>query len=138
MSRDEIARLCAEHDRFLAECVSEQPVRALVRKSDAGAGLIFKTVEDALQAPQLDGAAASSDETLALFALDQFSQACVERFKMLDRENIRLRAQLDGRVATPRTPEIIQAKEARCIAAILSVSTTQPRLPGRVSNSPRR
>jgi hypothetical protein len=64
-----------------------------LKKSHQEAGLIFKTVEDALQPAPQHGGAASDDETL--YALDVFSAAVTEKFRRLDRENIALRAKLD-------------------------------------------
>jgi hypothetical protein len=83
----------AEHAEWLAR--REAQARPFVRKSEDPAGLIFKTVENA-PAPALQPDAANfshDDETL--YALNEFSEAVVERFREIDRENIRLKAQLD-------------------------------------------
>jgi len=46
--RDEIRELCLAHDKLMAEQASEPIKRPPVSESDTDAGLVFKTVEDAM------------------------------------------------------------------------------------------
>jgi hypothetical protein len=82
----------AEHAEWLAR--REAQARPFVRKSDDPAGLIIKTVENEPSPATYTHAETSIDETL--HALDVFSAATVDKFRALDRENIRLKAQLDA------------------------------------------
>ena len=102
ITRDEIARLCAEHDRFLAECASEQTVRALVRKSDNPAGLVFRTTESA-PAP---AATAAAEPSAAPFDVQQLEDALVE-LVVLERKLTR--SERDAAIA-PLTVEIAELR----------------------------
>jgi hypothetical protein len=83
----------AEHAEWLAR--REAQARPFVRKSEDPAGLTFKTVENApAPAAQPDAANFSHDDE-TLYALNEFSEAVVERFREIDRENIALKAKLD-------------------------------------------
>jgi hypothetical protein len=116
ITRDEIARLCAEHDGFLAECASEQPVRALVQKSDAGAGLVYRMTEnEPAAAPVAD--AVLSDSDLAAddplgYAMVKFTEACDRRFERLERENSYLRGQIDTLLAMLGKSEMVSNLKA--------------------------
>jgi hypothetical protein len=93
IGRDEIRRLCLEHDRFMAEA-RESLRRSPIRESDPGA-LVYKAMDNnALVAAPAADAEASDVETL--HALNEFSAALVEKFKVLERENAYLRGQLDA------------------------------------------
>ena len=106
--RDEIRQLCAAHDRFMAEQASEAIRRPPVSESATDAGLVFKTVDDAL-VPAAESAAEPSDETLGLFG-DQRDQMLAQslgiiiaelrrewrqEIKRLERKNVELRARVD-------------------------------------------
>jgi hypothetical protein len=86
ITKDEIAQLCAAHDRFMAEQASEPMRRLPVSETDAG-GLIFKDYDNnALQpAPQPESEPfdAAQREVLAHVVAQQQDHEYAEREKAL-------------------------------------------------------
>jgi hypothetical protein len=95
ITREEIARLCAEHERLMAE--AREPIRRWPASKTDNGGLLYKDYDGnaPAPAPQPDAAANFSHDDETLYALNEFSKAVVERFREIDRENIALKAKLD-------------------------------------------
>jgi hypothetical protein len=100
ISRAEIDRLCREHDQWI-ERAKDEAESAYTQRNVSDAGLVFKTVENALlprSEPQPE-AFYSDDEIDAdrerWDALGFFTEAATVAIERLQDENIALKAKLD-------------------------------------------
>jgi len=94
--RDDIRALCAEHDRFMAEQASESMRRPPVSETEADAGLVYKTYDNAaLPAPQPEPQPSSDEPNLA-YAVREFAAATSRRFDRLEHAHAELRGQVSA------------------------------------------
>ena len=100
ITREEIAELCRQHDRLMAEAASEPIRRSPVSETDA-ARLVYKDCDNnaLLPARQPELEAIYSDDDVAdrerWDALNVFSEAATNAITRLQDENIALKAKLD-------------------------------------------
>jgi len=99
--RDEIAHLCREHDRLMAEhdewmARREGAGSSPMQESEPVLDLVFKTIEDATPpAPQPEPQPSSDEPTLGDAVLE-FCGAVDRRFERLEHAHVELRGKVDA------------------------------------------
>src|SRR5262249_20877591 len=99
--RDEIAHLCREHDRLMAEhdewmARREAAGSSPMRESEPVLELVFKTIEDATPPAPQPEPQPSSDEPSLAYAVKEFAAATSRRFDRLEHAHAELRGQVSA------------------------------------------